>query len=392
LGHAGRIPFLLAAGYQGPIYCSPLTAELLVPSLEEAVKSGMPLDTDLMRRGMAVIPDRVVAVPYNTWIDIPLAGDKTGLRVRFSPAGHMPGSAYIECEVRKNGQPACVLFSGDLGMPHSPHGADTLVLESTYGDQCHESSQKRRGQLTFLIRQCFERQGTLLIPVSCIGLAQELLHELEQSVHRVVRHYSEGGLGWKHLEFIVDSPMAGAFEGLRGKLKSLSSSETQTSRGQDPFSFEHVSLVSSHRDHRHTLEYLHRSPRPSIVLAESHMCDSGRMVRYLKTMLPNSRHQVLLVGCQAVGTPGYVIQRQNMGSGEVTLDGACIPVRASVSTLSGFSAHADRKHLLAFVERMKEKPREIHLVHGSAQAKAMLRNDLEEAFPQTRIVDPLSAS
>lgn len=402
LGHVGRIPFLLAAGYQGQIYCSPPTAELLVPSLEEAVQSGIPLDTDLMRRGLAAIPDRIVAIPYKTWIDIPLVGDETALRVRFSPAGHVLGSAYIECEVRKNGKPVRVLFSGDLGMPNSPllkaltppYGADTLVLESTYGDQCHESGQTRRTQLMFLIRQCFERRGTLLIPVSCIGLAQELLYELEQAVQCVVRHYSEGGLGWKHLEFIVDSPMASAFKGLRGKLKSLSSSEThtKTSRGQYPFSFEHISLASSHRDHRHTLEYLHRSPRPSIVLAESHMCDSGRMVQYLKAMLPDPRHQVLLVGYQAVGTPGYVIQRRDMGLDEVTLDGVCIPIRASVSTLSGFSAHADRKYLLAFVKRMKKKPREIHLVHGSAQAKAVLRHDLEEALPQTRIVDPLSAS
>ena len=63
IDHVGRIPYLLAAGFQGPIYCSEPTAVLLPLVLEDAIRVGFTRDARLVRRFLSVLRARLVPVP-----------------------------------------------------------------------------------------------------------------------------------------------------------------------------------------------------------------------------------------------------------------------------------------------------------------------------------------
>jgi metallo-beta-lactamase family protein len=118
------------------------------------------------------------------------------------------------------------------------------------------------------------------------------------------------------------------------------------------------------------------------------MCAGGRIVNYLKALLPDKRTDLLFVGYQAVGTPGRTIQKYGPQGGYVVLEGERVAIRAGVHTLSGYSAHAGRGDLLRFVKRIKRQPREIRLVHGDEAAKAALRQALMQVAPAADVIIP----
>lgn len=90
------------------------------------------------------------------------------------------------------------------------------------------------------------------------------------------------------------------------------------------------------------------------------------------------RHEVLFVGYQATGTPGAAIRASEGVQGflQVDLDGRMYGVRAKVTSLGGYSAHADQEGLVAFAAA--SAPAKVILVHGKAKAKAALASKLRE--------------
>ena len=182
IDHVGRIPYLLAAGFKGPIYCGQASAQLLPLVLKDALEVGLTRNRTLIGKFLALLKDRTVPLPYKHWQTV-VAGSP-GLRVRLHPAGHILGSAFVEFDATQAGQPAQrVVFSGDLGAPYTPllpapkppMRADVLVLESTYGDRVHDSRKTRRQRLQALCEHAFGNGGTVLVPASSIGRTQELL-------------------------------------------------------------------------------------------------------------------------------------------------------------------------------------------------------------------------
>jgi len=389
IDHVGRIPYLLAAGFDGPIYCSEPTAELLPLVLEDAVQIGFTRDRRLVERFVDLIRKRIVPVPYKQWIEVALPAAR--LKVRFKPAGHILGSAYIECETDIDGSRRRVVFSGDLGAPYSPllaapeppYSADVLVLESTYGDREHEDRRQRRQRLRRIIERCFHNRGVVLIPAFSIGRTQELLYELEGIIHQV-------GAGWAGTEIIVDSPLAARFTDTYRSLWPFWDAEARHRKatGRHPLSFEQLTTIESHQDHLNAVSYLKKSARPCIVLAASGMCSGGRIVNYLKALIEDPRTDILFVGYQAQGTAGRTIQKYGPKRGYVELDGKRYQIAAAVHTLSGYSAHADQKNLLNFVRRMRKKPEEIRLVHGDREAKRTLQRVLQETVPEAEVIVP----
>ena len=136
------------------------------------------------------------------------------------------------------------------------------------------------------------------------------------------------------------------------------------------------------------MQHLKETARPVIVLAGSGMCAGGRIVDYLKALVGDARTDVVFVGYQAEGTPGRAIQSYGPRGGWVELDGERFDIRAGVHTLPGYSAHGDQSALVGFVKRMRRKPREIRLVHGSEAAKQALRAKLEPVCPQATVWIP----
>ncbi len=396
IDHVGRIPRLLAAGYRGPIVCSQASAALLPLVLEDALKVGFTRDQALISGFLKQIRQQTIAVPYKQWRTI-ISGE-VALRVRLSPAGHILGSAYVEFDLKRGQETQRVVFSGDLGAPYtpllpaprSPYGADVVVLESTYGDRTHESRKDRRQRLQALCERCFGNKGSLLIPAFSIGRTQELLYELEEIIHRNRQRPAAPGVTWDDLDIIVDSPLAADFTAGYGQLREHWDSEARrkVAAGRHPLAFEQLTTIDDHATHLGAVEYLARTARPAIVIAASGMCSGGRIVNYLKAMLGDPRHDVLLIGYQAAGTPGRQIQQYGPKGGHVDLDGQRYPIRAGIHTLGGYSAHADQKDLLNFIGRMRHKPRQVRLVHGDAGAKQALAAAIRQRHPNTEVIIP----
>ncbi len=401
IDHVGRLPYLMAAGFKGPIFCTPASALLLPMVIHDALKVGFTRNEALIARVIVQLRAQIVAVPYQSWQTV-LRGPP-GLRLRFQPAGHILGSAYVELDAqlaggRAPGSRQRVVFSGDLGAPYTPllpaprppMQADVVVLESTYGDRLHEARRTRRERLQALCEHAFANRGTLLVPAFSIGRTQELLYELEETIHRNRQRPAAAGVPWGEVDVVVDSPLAADFNAGYAQLKAHWDAEARRKllRGRHPLAFEQLTTVADHAAHLRMVEALARSARPAIVIAASGMCSGGRIVNYLKAMLGDARHDVLFCGYQAAGTPGRAIQQYGPRGGHVDLDGQRFDIRAGIHTLGGFSAHADQKDLLNFIGRMHTLPRQVRLVHGDDDAKRTLAAELQRRHPALEVVVP----
>lgn len=403
IDHVGRIPYLLAAGFEGPIICSEPSAIMLPEILEDALKIGFTRDRSLIERVLGLIRSRLVPVPYGQWHEV-FAELGASLSVRLQRAGHILGSAYVECDAVCDGERERMVFSGDLGAPHAPllnepippEKADRLVIESTYGDKDHEDRSTRRYRLKQVLEHALEDGGTVLIPAFSIGRTQELLYEIEGLIaeygdERIAQASGTSiNLTWNQLEIIVDSPLAAEFTNIYRKLKLYWDDEALalTEAGRHPLSFEQLTVINSHDDHLNAVEYLAESHRPCVVLAGSGMCAGGRVVNYLKAMLGDARNDVLFVGYQAVGTPGRDILEYGPQGGWVELDGKRYDIKARIHQVGGYSAHAGQSDLLRFVEGVPRTPAEIRVVHGDAAAKATFKQILESRFPDSNVMIP----
>ncbi|MEK0363752.1 MBL fold metallo-hydrolase [Pseudomonas sp. CBC3] len=430
IDHVGRIPYLLAAGFEGPILCSEPSAKLLPIVLEDAFKLGFSRDQAQIEKYIRLVEQRIIALPYQQWFTL-TDTDELLARIRLQRAGHILGSAYVEIDLAypQTGQSKRVVFSGDLGAPHapflmppeSPERADILVLESTYGDRIHEDRANRRKRLEAVIEQALEDQGTVLIPAFSIGRTQELLYELEDIIQNNQRATADqsplpsgeratsdhlplppgeraGVRGkanntdakpntepnWPELPVILDSPLASRFTETYRSLKPFWNQEARDriQSGRRPLAFEQLITIDSHGDHQRIVNHLTQTARPAIVIAGGGMCSGGRIVNYLKAMLSDKRHNVLFVGYQARGTPGHAIQSYGPKGGYVDLDGERIDIRAGITSIGGYSAHADQKGLVEFVTGMQQWPTEIRVVHGEEGAKRALAAQLHENYKQ----------
>ncbi|HEN8799343.1 TPA: MBL fold metallo-hydrolase [Pseudomonas putida] len=389
LDHVGRIPALLAAGYRGPILCSEPSARLLPLVLEDAFRLGISRKPALVARYLDLVRSLVVPLPFERWH---MLLERPGLtcRIRLQRAGHLLGSAYVECDIQREHANSRYVFSGDLGACSNPmlrpvqppERADVLVLESTYGDRLHPPAGDRRQRLEAAIDRALADQGTVLIPAFSLGRTQELLYELEDILHRKAllgsagHGFEEDPLNWSQLPIILDSPLAQRITGVYRELHEYWSAEARARlvEGRDPLGFSQLISVDSHARHQQVVNYLKSTGRPAIVIAGNGMCSGGRIVNYLKAMLGDARHEVMFVGYQGKGTPGAVIQASEAAQGveQVDLDGQMYEVRAKVRTLPGYSGHADQARLIRFALGLSAKSGHVILVHGEDGAKNQL--------------------
>lgn len=402
IDHVGRIPYLLAAGFKGPILCSEPSAKLLPIVLEDAFKLGFSRDQKQVERYLKLIDQRIVALPYKQWFSL-IDTPQLKARIRLQRAGHILGSAYVEVDVHypDTGEKKRIVFSGDLGAPHAPilsapkapYKADILVIESTYGDRLHEDRRSRRARLEKVLEHALSNQGTVMIPAFSIGRTQELLYELEDIIHR--RALKESGkvqsgtsetisskakaLDWTNLPIILDSPLASRFTAVYRELEHFWDAEARArlAKGRNPLAFRNLLTVDSHQAHLAMVSRLAQTAQPAIIIAGNGMCSSGRIVNYLKAMLGDERHDVLFVGYQAEGAPGRQIQRFGPRSGYVEFDGQRYDIRAQVHTIGGYSAHADQAGLIKFITGMRKWPHEVRVVHGDESAKRELAQFLQ---------------
>ena len=378
LDHTGYLPALVRDGFAGMAMATPDTvalADIVLPDsghLQEEEASyanrhrtsrhspALPLYTEEdARAAMAVLR----AAPFGK--EVPLAS----ATATFSRAGHILGSASIAIDV----DGTTVELSGDVGRPSHPllrppdppAGADTLVIESTYGSRVHPDPDDLRDRLAAVISSTARRGGTVVIPAFAVDRTEMILWGLAQLV-------DAGAI--PSLPVYVDSPMAlhalevyrraieGGSEDIRSEVRDI----------DDPF--EPLDL----REARTTEESkaLATLRFPSIIVSASGMASGGRVLHHLARLLPDARTTVLLVGFQAAGTRGRTLQD---GARSVKIFGEYVPVRARVEDLTGLSAHADRDELVDWVRSAPRVPKQIFIVHGEPSGSFELRDRLEAA-------------
>ena len=391
IDHVGRLPWLLIAGFTGSIYCTKATALLLPLVIEDALKVGLTRNGEIIDAVIARLRRQLVPIAYDDWTELPAKFASEPFKLRFRQAGHILGSSYVEIEnVNTHYR---VVFSGDLGCKNTPllpdptplERADFLLLESTYGDKNHESRTERAQRLKAVVERCVENKGVILIPAFSIGRTQELLYELEDIIHRARERESETGVTdsvWHKMTVILDSPLAAQFTKQYRAMKKLWDEDAHQRLSEDrhPLNFDRMLTVDDHSEHERIVNYLQSSGDPCIVIAASGMCTGGRMLNYLKALLPDPRTDVLFVGYQAAGTPGRDIQRYGPGGGYVDLDHERVWIKAGIYTLGGYSAHADQQELLDFIDATETPVKRIRLIHGEHDARAALAAKIRERY------------
>jgi metallo-beta-lactamase family protein len=372
IDHIGRIPYLLDAGFRKPIYCTIPTAELTPIMLEDAIRLGISRKENVISNYLKAVKKLIRPFEYGEWFQ-----SSENTKARFSPAGHVLGSAYVDIEHDQQR----FVFSGDLGSrfapllnePQSPERADCLVLESTYGDRLHEDRQYRMKRLKAILERTLENSGVTIIPAFSLGRTQELLYELNYILEDIGRTKESTSIS--KVSILVDSPLAIKLSAAFNHLKEYWGDEAKKVLKVDsqPLIFENLIEVDEAKDHMKILQDLKGSRRAAIIIAGSGMVTGGRVIELIENFVGRPSTDILFVGYQAEGTPGRALQD---GNPQILLHKKRFDVRAQIHTITGYSAHADQSDLIRFVKGMKEKPKNIRLVHGELAAKQVLKEKL----------------
>jgi metallo-beta-lactamase family protein len=384
LDHCGRLPLRAKRGFRGEVIATSATRELARLVLIDAAH----LQEEEARRqvyhGRRRGEDSTPA-PLYTILDALNCLDRfgrtaeygetvelaTGLRATFFDAGHILGSASIQIEVSEGETPRSVLFSGDIGStgrpllraPTPPSRADFIVMESTYGDRLHRSFGDSTEELYEAISSAFARGGNVVIPTFALERAQEILYVLHQGV--------EGSRLPPAAQVFLDSPMAiSATEIFQRHPECLDPDAVRMFRqGRDPL---HVHNLHMARETADSIA-INRITGGAIIMAGSGMCTGGRIRHHLRQNLWRKESAIIFVGFAALGT----LARQIIdGAHYVRLFDEDIPVRSSIHTINGFSAHADQRELLAWHGRIAGCERTF-LVHGEEPAMRKLADHLQ---------------
>ncbi|MDQ6829186.1 MAG: MBL fold metallo-hydrolase [Gemmatimonadota bacterium] len=372
IDHAGRLPYLVAQGYQKTIWATAATRDLSAVMLADAAhiqesdarflnKHGKTAIEPLYTmRDTARVAELMVGLPYDKMFDV-----VPGVRASYIDAGHILGSASVVLDCTENGVTKRLIFSGDIGRwgqpiirdPQPPAGGDVVIMESTYGNRDHESIDGAREHLARVIKQTAERGGRVLIPSFAVGRTQELVYDLH-ALHRA------GAI--PAIPIYVDSPLAiDSTTVFATHPEVFDRSEDLIQKVQELFKFDLVHYTRSVEESK-ALAKLHG---PVIIIAASGMAENGRILHHLSQGASDSRNTVLIVGFQAEHTLGRrIVERQPM----LKIFGEQVPLRAQVEILNGYSAHGDRTELLRWIDAVRETSPAlgpIHLVHGEVAAQ-----------------------
>ncbi len=348
IDHIGRVPDLIDAGFCGEILCTHGTKALMQPMLHDAMgfsKRSRQRIKALERR----IDELSWGFDYNETFSL-----KTGITVKLGNAGHILGSCFVTLGFPGDGSSGyTIVFSGDLGCsdtpilpdPDVPGYCDLLVMESTYGDRDHQDRSERVKNLEAILAKALEDDGIVYIPAFALGRTQELIYELDRIKVQV--------------PVFIDSPLGIRITKLYSVMEEYWDKEAKAlmAGGDHPMDFKNLYAVERFGEHKKLMGI----EGPAIIIAGSGMCTGGRIVDHLKKGLDDPKNDILFVGYQARGTAGRKLINKKKA------------VKAGVYTLSGYSAHADQRTLVSWVEAMEAPPGMIKLVHGEPGSQKALK-------------------
>lgn len=384
LDHSGRLPRLVAEGYNGALVMTNPTCELLEIMLKDAaslqLRDSQWENKRRRRAGKAEIE------PMYTMEDVEAAlllcdgtvyGKRRqivdGVEVCFRDAGHILGSAIVEVFITEDGSEKKLVFSGDLGNscaallrdPEIVEQADVLMLESTYGDRNHRPMDETLEEFENIIEDASKNGGNILIPSFAVGRTQEIIFRLGEL-------YQKGKL--RQQAIYLDSPMAIAVTETYHRYQNVYNSEDSAALKQGKASSLHTFLpVLRYSTSTEESMALNKVEAGAIIIAGSGMCTGGRIRHHLKHNLWRRNAHVIIVGYQAMGTPGRALVD---GAKVFRLGGDKIAVNATIHTLGGFSAHASQSQLIDWINHFNKPHPRLFLIHGEAETKLIFQQRL----------------
>jgi len=388
IDHTGFLPRLVRQGFHGPVYCSKGTADLLKILLPDA---GRLQEEDADYRNRHNLTKHKPALPLYTEKDAnatlellrPVANTgepiqvAVGMKAGFRVAGHILGSSLVLLELDHagaNGEGRKILFSGDLGHydqpiikdPVPPPSCDYLLVESTYGDRLHDPEDPKVA-LARIINDAAKRDAPVLIPAFAVGRTQEivyLIRELEEDKAVPI------------LPVSVDSPMAALATAAYANRKEEHDEEYASILRQHVHPLRTHSMITAST--RQESKKLNDAKGARIIISASGMMTGGRVLHHALRLVPDPEATIVFVGYQAAGTLG---RRILDGEHEVKVLGQWIPVRCRVAKIGGFSAHADWKEVLQWLEGIESGvPNKTFLTHGEPGASNALAGHIKERF------------
>lgn len=373
LDHTGYLPKLVRDGFNGPVYCTAATADLMALILMDSAKIQTEDAQRAKKKGYAdEVPDPLYTIKdvtealgflKTTSFKHPLQISER-ISVTFYNAGHILGAAIAEITIQGDHETKTIVFSGDLGRehdpilypPHKPKEADVLFVESTYGDRVNTATP--REEIIEMMNEVFEKDGNLVIPAFAIGRTQNLLMYIKNVLH--TREIPAARI-------VVDSPMAIIATELYKKHKAYHKLENVDLDDDESFLTlrNYLTVAKTPEESKIINTYT----KDTIIIASSGMMNGGRIMHHLFHRLPDPKNVVMIAGYQAEGTRGAQLQR---GDTSIRIFGQDVPVRAKVFTVKGLSGHADRNELLNWLSAFTQIPEHTFLVHGDKESAGAL--------------------
>ena len=389
IDHSGQLPKLYKEGFRGVIYATPETENLCAIMLADSASIQESDAANQTKKNLRIgLPE---VEPEYTMDDVqevmklfrPCAYGRMmtvdeNLTVRFTDAGHLLGSSFLEFFLEEDGVAKKLVCSGDVGNlkqpiirdPQPVLDADYLMIESTYGTRLHDATRDPIPVLVDVLTRTFRRGGSVIVPSFAVGRTQELLYFIREIKQKKLMD------SFADFPVYVDSPLANEATAiyLQCGEECLDAETREVMRqGENPIWFEGLNTLVTAEESK----ALNDDPAPKVIIASGGMCEGGRIRHHLKHHLWDEKNTILFVGYQAVGTLGRIIYD---GVKAVKIMGETIEVKAEITLLEGISGHADRDGLLNWIARFEKKPGLIFTNHGDDESCTGLAKEITERF------------
>lgn len=391
IDHTGYLPRVVRLGFDGPVFTSRATNDLLKILLPDSARLQ---EEEAAYRNRKGLTSHKPALPLYEEEDaeaalklirpVPNDGEPVevcrGFSAAFNVAGHILGASLVLIEMGADPEaPLRFLFSGDLGHydqpilrdPAPPPDCDYLMVESTYGNRLH-SDEDTGEQLAEIIRSAASRKAQVLIPAFAVGRTQEILYllrELEDENRIPV------------LPVTVDSPMASRATQVYNRWREEHDEEYASilSRQRHPLRTRSMTTANTRKESK----AINRMKGPGIIISASGMLSGGRVLHHARRILPDPDATIVFVGYQAAGTRG---RRVLEGQKKIRIMREWVRVRCNVERIEGFSAHADWKAVLRWLKGLNSPPKKVFTTHGEPEAASAMAGHIREEYGWNVIV------
>ena len=394
IDHSGLVPRLVRMGYQGPVYATTATAQLLrilwLDSAHIQESEAQWQSRKNKRQGNKVVealyetPDAEASINLIAPIELDTVFEPLpGVSAMFVTAGHILGAASLHLHLKNETGEHRVGFSGDIGRPNQlivpdpvqlPQ-VDTLFMETTYGGRNHKTIIDSEKELIDVITQAYNEGGRVVIPSFAVERAQELIFVMAQA-------WRDGK--WPgEMPVYLDSPLAIKATEIFRQNPEFFDDETKEilENGHRPLNFPYLKFTPATADSM----AINEQTGPFVVIAGNGMGTAGRIKHHLKHNLWRANCHVLIVGFQAQGTTGRQLVE---GADTVKIFREDVSVNATIHTINGFSAHADQTELIGWLKPQVHPGLMVNLIHGEESQSLGFAKLAQKTFPEVHFHVP----